>query len=105
MGDVKVAFNSESVASAAKTQLVPLGERARLRSITLGGGTGTVTLVNGSGDGTDVVFTINREAYRQNPFVMPIPGNGVLFDNGIAFKALSADSAFVAGTVVITYEG
>jgi hypothetical protein len=36
---------------------------------------------------------------------MPIPGNGILFDNGIAFKALSADSAFVAGTINITYEG
>lgn len=104
-GDSKAAFNSAAIGSAGKSQLVPLGQRARLRSLTLGGPTATITLVNGSGDGTDVVFTVNREAYRQNPLSMPIPGSGVLFDNGIAVKAISAASNFVVGTIVITYEG
>lgn len=106
MGDVKAASNStSSVASAGAVQLVPVGERVRLRSFTLMSITATYSFLNGStSDGTNL-FSVPIGAEDQNPFHVNIPGRGILFDNGIAVSMVSADAAVLLNGISITYEG
>jgi len=106
MGDLKVGhLGTQSVNSAATGQLVPVGQRARLRSFTVPGQTGTHTYLNGSASGGNVVFEVAIGAEDQNPFHVNIPGDGILFDNGIGYLCTSADNAMGPGSIVITYEG
>jgi len=103
--DVQAAFNTASMSSAQAAQLVPVGQRARLRSFTLSSQTATYSFLNGStADGTSL-FTVVMGASNQNPFNVNIPGHGVLFNNGIAVSMVSADSSVLAGGVLVTYEG
>jgi len=105
MGDVKLANNSASIASAQATQLVPVGQRVRLRSLTLMSLTAEYSFLNGSTSDGTALFNVVIGAEGQNPFHMSIPGNGVLFDNGIAVSMVSADTAIRQNGIALTYEG
>lgn len=106
MGDVKVGhLGTSSVSSASTAQLVPVGQRARLRSFTVPSQTATHTYLNGSADGGTVVFNVAIGAEDQNPYHVNIPGDGILFDNGIGYLCTSADVTMGPGSIVITYEG
>ena len=106
MGDLKVAHQGTStIVSASTVQLVPVGQRARLRSFTVPGQTATHTYLNGSASGGNVVFEVAIGAEDQNPFHVNIPGDGILFDNGIGYLCTSSDVSLNPGAVVITYEG
>jgi len=107
MGDVKAASNSSggSIGSAGAVQLVPVGQRVRLKSFTLMSMTATYSFLNGStSDGTNL-FSVPIGAEDQNPFHVNIPGNGILFDNGIAVSMTSADANVLVDGISITYEG
>ena len=105
MGDVKVANNSVNIASAQATQLVPVGERTRLRSFTLESFTAEYSFLNGSTSEGTALFNVRLGAENQNPFHVNIPGSGVLFDNGIAVSMVSADQQVRTNGIAITYEG
>ncbi len=106
MGDVKSASNSSGLNSAETAQLVPVGQRTRLRSVLLSGPTCQITFLNGSADGSGSVFNIISDSNGSGgPFQLSIPGDGVLFDNGIGLLVKSADSTFKTGSVTIFYEG
>ena len=105
MEDVKPAFNTGGMTSSQGSQLVPVGQRVRLRSFTLTSQTAEYSFLNGSTSDGTALFNIRMGASNQNPFNVNIPGNGVLFDNGIAVSMVSADATVLAGGVLITYEG
>tara|TARA_R110002012_G_scaffold132726_1_gene285648 strand:+ start:78 stop:410 length:333 start_codon:yes stop_codon:yes gene_type:complete len=105
-GDVKAASNSGTLNSAGTAQLVPVGQRSRLRSVLLAGPTGQVTFLNGSAGGSDSMFSIvTRTDGLTGPFQLSIPGHGVLFDNGISVLLTSASANYKDGTIAIFYEG
>jgi hypothetical protein len=106
MGDVKSASSPTGLSSADTTQLVPVGQRTRLRSVLLSGPTCQITFLNGSANGSGSVFSIISDSNGAGgPFQLSIPGNGVLFDNGIGVLVTSADNTFKSGSVTIFYEG
>jgi len=103
--DVKRSSTTTAFGSGTATQLVPVGQRARLRSFTLDSTTATYSFLNGStGDGT-LMFNVPIKASDQNPFHVNLPGRGLMFDNGIAVRLVSADAAIYASGIHITYEG
>ena len=104
-GDVQSTSTTSSLTSATTVQLIPLGQRVRLRTVVVTAGTANIALVNGSPNGSDNVFNIVMGAVQQNPFHLAIPGHGVLFDNGIGIKGISADQTINAGGFCIFYEG
>tara|TARA_R100000995_G_scaffold27022_1_gene11790 strand:- start:535 stop:864 length:330 start_codon:yes stop_codon:yes gene_type:complete len=102
--EVSWATLTAETASAENSQIVPVGQRIRLKSIIITGGSASISLRNGSVGDAEII-PLERKLASSVLEQIDIPERGVLFDNGLNVSFATSSATYAVDEFVIIYEG